>query len=537
MDMARLETALRNADAAGDEEAARMLAAEIVKLRRQPATPAAPEYNPTEGMSGLDKFLAGAGKGFVDIGRGVGQRVGMVSEADVARSRALDAPLMETGAGLAGNIVGNVAAFAPTAMVPGANTLTGSAALGALSGLAAPTVEGESVLGNAALGAGGGMAAQGIANTISRVVRPVRSQLAPTTDALANAAETAGIRLNAAQRTGSKPLATLDSVLDYLPFTGDRQAALKGAQRQAWQKTLLAEAGENADAATPEVMGRMKDRISGEFRRLSQSYQMPVDNDLLNALAAVETKYGRRLPTNQRAIVQSYIDDLTSAQALPGDVYQSTRSMLQRQADGLMRSDPVTAGALKEIRDAADEAMGRAVTATGNPDDAAAWTAARKQWKVMRTIEGAVNDADGTISPKRFYNDWKRRNKDSLIYGKGAQDVSNVARIGDEFIADNVPNSGTAQRQFWQNLLTGGGGAMGIGMLTGAVPPAALLGAAAGAATPLAAQGLLWSRPGMRYLSTGLLNDTAATRALANYGRAGLLSGGLSLPLINAAQQ
>lgn len=499
--------------------------------------PAAPEYSPTDGMSGAGKFLAGAGKAFTDVGRGIGQRLGMVSEADVARSRALDAPLMDTGAGLAGNIAGGAAAFAPLAMVPGANTYAGAAGLGALTGALSPTTEGESVLANAGLGAAGGVMAQGLANTVGRAVRPVRSTLEPEAARLAQLAQQSGVRLNAAQATGSRPLAVLDSVLDYLPFTGDRQATLKGAQRKAWQRTVLAEAGENADAATPEVMGRIKARVGGEFKRLASAYDMPVDNDLLTALASVEQQYGKRLPTNQKAIVQSYIDDLTAAQSIPGRVYQDTRSMLQKQADGMRVSDPVTADALRAVRDAADEAMGRAVQAAGRPEDVAAWSAARKQWKVMRTVEKAIGtEADGTISPKKFYNEWRRRNADALLYGKGAQDVSDIARIGREFIADNVPNSGTAQRSYWQNLLTGGGGALGGLTVAGAVPPAALLGAAAGAATPLAAQGLLWSRPGMKYLTTGLLNDTATTRALADYSRAGLLAAGLSLPLVNAAQ-
>lgn len=498
----------------------------------------APEYNPTEGMSGLDKFLAGAGKSFEDIRRGAGQRLGMISEQDVAQSRALDAPLMQTGAGLAGNIVGNVAAFAPAAMLPGANTMMGAAALGGATGALTPTVKGENVLGNAALGAAGGMAAQGVANTIGRAVRPVRATLPAQTERLAGVADAAGIPLNAAQRSGSKPLKVLDSVLDYLPFTGDKQAALKDAQKAAWQKSLLAEAGENADTATPDVMGRIKDRIGGEFRRLSAAYQMPVDNELLNALAKVEGDYLKRLPVNQRPIVQSYIDDLTGSNTVPGEIYQSTRSMLQRQSDGLLRSDPVTAGALKEIRDAVDDAMGRAVQAGGKPDDAAAWQAARKQWKVMRAIESSVDGIDGNISPKKFANEWRRKAKDAMVYGKGSQDVSDIARVGKAFIADNVPNSGTAQRQMWQNLLTGGGlGTVGGLSLAGAIPPLALASAAAGAATPLAAQKLLWSPAGARYLTQGLLSDTAATRALGDYGRAGLLSGGLSLPLINAAQQ
>ena len=66
-------------------------------------------YDPTEGMSGTDKFLAGAGKAMVDVGRGVRQylpnSMGGLSNEDIAEARKLDAPLMKTGAGTAGNIV------------------------------------------------------------------------------------------------------------------------------------------------------------------------------------------------------------------------------------------------------------------------------------------------------------------------------------------------------------------------------------------------------------------------------------------------
>lgn len=64
------------------------------------------EYSPTDGMSGVDRFFAGFGKSLYDTGRGVGQLFGRQSEADIEEARRLDAPLMDTGAGLLGNVVG-----------------------------------------------------------------------------------------------------------------------------------------------------------------------------------------------------------------------------------------------------------------------------------------------------------------------------------------------------------------------------------------------------------------------------------------------
>lgn len=150
--------------------------------------------NPTEGMSGTDKFLAGAGKAFSDVWRGAKQianrepsneelqqggwrmpdgtyRKFMPGEVEQRRqdlkklnleeqeARREDAPLMKTGAGLSGNIVGSVATTLPAFAVPGAGTLPGAAAIGGLTGLLQPTVEGESKIKNsatsAALSAGG----------------------------------------------------------------------------------------------------------------------------------------------------------------------------------------------------------------------------------------------------------------------------------------------------------------------------------------------------------------------------------------------
>lgn len=120
-------------------------------------------HDPTEGMTGTDKFLAGMGKAFYDVGRGAGQLVGMVDKKDVDEAKRLDAPLMKTGAGMAGNIAGNVAAAVPTAFLPGAASIPGAALSGAAFGALQPVGEGESRIQNTALGGalGGGSVAAG----------------------------------------------------------------------------------------------------------------------------------------------------------------------------------------------------------------------------------------------------------------------------------------------------------------------------------------------------------------------------------------
>ena len=116
--------------------------------------------DPTAGMSGTEKFLAGMGKAMTDVGRGVRQylpeAIGGLSNEEIAESRRLDQPLMNTGAGVAGNIAGNVGMAIPAAFVPGAATLPGSAAIGAAYGALQPGVDSAERMKNIAIGGAAG---------------------------------------------------------------------------------------------------------------------------------------------------------------------------------------------------------------------------------------------------------------------------------------------------------------------------------------------------------------------------------------------
>ncbi len=143
--------------------------------------------DPTEGMSGLDKFVAGAGKAVSDTGMGLSQMIGRTSRDEVAETRKRDAPLMDSGTGLAGNIAGNVAMFmlpggaavaagralskAPKAAQLGEALMSGGKALlapksipqaagiGVAQGLIQPSTSTQETITNTALGGGASVAA------------------------------------------------------------------------------------------------------------------------------------------------------------------------------------------------------------------------------------------------------------------------------------------------------------------------------------------------------------------------------------------
>jgi hypothetical protein len=138
----------------------------------------------------LDRALAGAGKAISDTGQGLRQLGSYVGVGDkdaiqsqIDQARLTDAPLMNTGAGIAGNVLGNVATMVgPSALLGAAGkaaqiprlvqagealmlpkTLPGAAGVGAAMGAAQPTETGENRLLNAGIGAAGGALIPGAA--------------------------------------------------------------------------------------------------------------------------------------------------------------------------------------------------------------------------------------------------------------------------------------------------------------------------------------------------------------------------------------
>lgn len=181
--------AIRNADAAGDSKSVRALGAYLAKM---PA--AEPAYNPTDDMSTGERFLAGVGKGFVDVGRGVGQlarkvmpdkaadSIGLPTQEDIDDAKKRDAALMNTTAGTVGNITGNVAAALPTVFIPGAATLPGAVAVGAGLGGVQPVASDESRLTNIAAGGAGGAAGVLAGRAVKAGYQGAKALIEPLTD-------------------------------------------------------------------------------------------------------------------------------------------------------------------------------------------------------------------------------------------------------------------------------------------------------------------------------------------------------------------
>jgi hypothetical protein len=528
--------------------------------------PASPEYQakygPTAGMSNDDLFMAGAGKAVTDIGRGIKQigawgldkiapqqdisslvtgqdssRLGKLKAAQDETAR-LDAPLMATGNGLAGNVTGNVATTliggGALSKVPGVigaaggaivnpTTIRGAAAGGALLGALQPVGTNESRLKNAAIGAATSGATQGLVQTIGKVAQPLTKTLTPVDENAVKTLTAAGVPLDAAQKSGSERALQLKRFLTDNPITAGAQTKQAEATASGFTRAALKEVGENADVADETVLGAAQRRIGGEFDRIAAANPIKADNKLLNDLVSVTQGASGELESGQAAVISKQVDEVlakVNAGQIDGKAYQSIKSTLDRISGG---SNPQLGFWARELRGKLDDALER--SASGADFDAL--KVARKQYGALDKVIKSVKP-DGNISPAKLYNAANVKGfgqKKAMATGIGQSQLQKLAKAGARIIPERMPNSGTTPRALLQMALpAAAGGAYGYsqdGNLGGAAKYAAL-----GVGAPYLAQRLLNSPAASEYLANGL---QGSARGL-------LMSGPTSAPGLIARQ-
>lgn len=518
--------------------------------------PPADAVDPTEGMSWLEKFGAGVGKSFVDTGRGAKQLLNIGDQdalkATIAEERELTEPLMDTGAGVAGLAAGHLSQL----LAPGgallragkvmnsaraANagrslmaplTFKGAAAQGAALGALQPTLSDKEAMAQVGLGAAGGVLGQGLAKVIGSVAKPLTNKLGAEERRLAELAEAEGIPLTAAQRTGTKP--TIAAAMENLPFTAGPQRELYDEQLKAFNRAALKRAGIAADEASPEILSAQKSALGEEFKRLSKGREVPLGDGFLDKLADVDAAQAELrgiLDTAQiDKLVNGMLDKLGKGK-LSGEAAQTIRSELTKAAkDARNAGHSRFADALRTMRNGIDDAISDAMS----PADRKLWAEVRRKYANLKTIQKAMTGgaqqgaARGNIQPSSLSTALKSGDREGFAYGSG--DLNDLARVGQAFLRPTIGDSGTAQRTFWQNALTGGG-MLGTGATASGVtgdPTYAGL-ALASLAAPRGIQKLLTNPAVQRYLAEGLVENPGLVSELL---RRSAIAGGSTVPAL-----
>ena len=508
----------------GDPFAKNGQGAQLVPVNFNPFT--APQqdfsFKPERDMSTAELVLAGVGKAVTDILQGAGQTLGIADRAEVAEKRKLDAPLMGTTSGKVGNFLGNVATTILAAMIPGANTMAGSAAIGAGMGLMQPSTSTGETLANIASGGAGGAVGQAVANKAGQLA----SNLLGDKKAAFVTRELADQQKMEAARLGAKsgyvvPPADLQPGAMTEALSGlsgkIKTAQVASARNQSVTDRLAREAIglQEGDVLTNDILQGIRNQAAQAYAPVKSAGLVQADKQFAADLAKIESTYqsaGSAFP----GLAKNEIGDLVSSLRQPsfdaGGAVDAVK-VLRETADKAFRTGDKGLGkAAKEAASALEDQLDRHLAAQGNTDALQALRDARQVIAKTYSVQKALNEQTGNVSAHSLA---KELAKGRPLSGE----LKTIAQVGQAF-----PKATQALKEAPKAFSPLDFAVGGIGGLTN--PMAALT----MAARPLARNALLSPSVQQRALqqevfSPGLLGLLSSDKARALGGPA--LAGGL----------
>jgi hypothetical protein len=538
----QVERALRNADAAGDAEAARALAAEYKRLQAATAPeaserPGALERGARGFVQGLRDPLDASKQMFSRVGAAIGLPGGDAAvqhwDADIkARNEAYKRDVRGGQDDFDwGRFGGNMVSTAPiAAALPAGGTMAqaalgGAVGSGIIGGLQ-PVTQGDFLtekMKQVGTGATAGAVAGAGANALGRMISP---NVAP---------EVAKLRAEGVTPTPGQVLGggfkSAEEKAASLPILG---SAIKAGQTRANEQFNVAA----VNRALAPVNAKLPKGVSGQdaIRFAEQTLRDKYD-EALSAIGPVRldpqlsadlrTVYGQlsTLPKDKAdqfaRIVQKEIGDRAASGRLAPEAMKAAESNIGKQARAYLRNDDFDVRQLGEALDAAQDALRAMVQRQAPPKSADALKAANTGWANFKRVQRAasyVGAEDGAFNPAQLHSAVKAadRTKDHAAFARGDALMQDLSSAGKKALTNKIPNSGTADRVL-------GAAAIGAPFVD---PTGASLASLAG----LGGASLLYTPAGQR-MAAGLLAGRQGPTAglLADSARRLAVPGGVAL--------
>lgn len=366
---------------------------------------------------GVSNVVAGVGQGMTNVARGIGQHVGLVDQSEIKAAQQIDKELLDTTGGTVGSVAGNVAALAPTAFIPGANTLAGAAAVGGASGFLQPVAEGD-VLVESAKNAGIGAAASGAGQLVGQGIGAVAKKYAAAKtasaaaqksanqvkDATAAMAKDAGYVIPPVQVNPSKMNRMLEGFAGKI--TTGQSASIKNQDvTNRMVKSALGLAPD--EQLTPQTLTAIRNEAGKAYEAIRGAGQIAADADYADDLTRIVAKYqgaGKDFPELAKNEIADTVANLQK-DTFATDSALDAISILRDKADKAFRGGDKSFGkAYKQMADSMEGLIERNIAATG--DDGAAllkdFREARQLIAKTYSVESALNPATGNVNAKKL---------------------------------------------------------------------------------------------------------------------------------------
>lgn len=524
----QIERALRNADAAGDADAARALAAEYRRV--QASAPAQQTERPgaiERGARGVLRGLQDVPDALKQIQSRMGAAIGVPGAADAVKYwdadiQARDAAYKQEVRGGQGDFdwgrfAGNMAFTSPvSAAMPAGATMARAAGAGALgSGIVGglqPVTQGDFLsekLQQVGTGAAAGAVAGAGANLLGRMISP---NVAPEVAKLRKMGvePTPGQILGGTFKSAEEKLASAPIVGQAIK--GGKQRAIEQFNAAAVNRSLApigeqlpkGVIGSEAISFADDKLGAAYDRVLSKIGPSKPDAQLAADiTGALGKLSNMKDTTGDQF----KKIIQNEFGQraVSSGGTLNGEAIKAAESNLGqlvrriRSAPASSADDLALAEAVEDTQQAVRKWLQRA-----HPDAATELRAVNAGYaNFLRSVRAAssVGAEDGVFSPAQLHNAVKALDpsRNHKKFATGTALMQDVSAAGKKVLGDKIPNSGTADRlgamaalnpNTWPYiaagipaslLYTGPGQTMTAGLLTGRQGPVAgLLSDAAG---------------------------------------------------------
>lgn len=407
--------------------------------------------------------------------------------------------------GMSGPVVRALSTSGMSSGATGAKGLLSRAAGGAISGgVSAGLINPEEAQTGALVGGAlpVGMKLAGEAGRVGgKLLRPsVRNE-----DLARTAIEKYNIPLGIGDVTDNRLLQATRSILNDAPITGGMGQGAREAKQQALNSAVGQTFGAPEKKLTIDVVDKAKERLGGEFDRIWNNNSLNVDGGLISTMQSLD-EVASKLPRNEGGSLSAEIKDLFSKMEfapdgsvkIPGQVANKFQQYLRRRSES-------TVGLRNELNDLRQGII-QSFNASVSPEDAAALTLTRNQYKAFKTVEPILRSAELGVAGREAGDIPAALlpNAVNKSYSRLAdQPLAELSQIASQFMVDRVPQTGGSARAALQNT--------GIG--------AALMGL--GTVNPLLAAGVVPLAAGTQ----GLLSSPGVGRALLSNQPSALANG------------
>lgn len=293
--------------------------------------------------------------------------------------------------------------------------------------------------------------ARGGGSTFGHVGPDPSANLSESQNWLANWWRSQGGRMTPGQQSGSRSLQQMEAKLESQPMTSGPFNTLKDHNQRVMNRIAARSIGENTDSLNFEVLGRVRDRLSGIFRATANDVRRPVNQDLfVDTVSRLENEFEGLLPHNvvlaDHPLVRRVLNLAADGSATNAQLHE-IQSRLGKAALNEMTSqngNRQLGMALGDVQELVLDLLGEGLSRT----QLHAYNVARQQWRSLLQLTGrlnVINPSTGNVNGGALAALLQQKDRFGYLFGNNASDLYNAARFAQAF-KPIVGDSGTATR-------------------------------------------------------------------------------------------